>query len=273
MLLLRLWPLSSSNGALRTQLLTLLCNYVAHCPAAKASLTAYSDGKGRCLATIICKVVTRVPRPSQPPLPESHWRIGWAVLQSLATTPESRAALTRAHLLQAAIPQLLRTLGSADESRAAPVVDFLADLAFDLDGQASLLKLPESFDAILEALESRSPPARLAAALCMRNLAFSADGQAAILNKPRALPALIRAVHPNDLRLASRAAAALWALIGQCERGKAALRAAPRLNELKVAERALTAKAMVAPPSGTSERAVLDETLRSMGAVMTILRL
>ena len=40
-----------------------------------------------------------------------------------------------------------------------------------------------------------------------------------------------------------------------------------------MAERALTAKAMVAPPGGTSERAVLDETLRAMGAVMTILRL
>ena len=34
---LRLWALSSHTVALRTQILTLLCNYVSHCPAAKAS--------------------------------------------------------------------------------------------------------------------------------------------------------------------------------------------------------------------------------------------
>ena len=68
-------------------------------------------------------------------------------------------------------------------------------------------------------------------------------------------------------------AAALWALVGRCERAKAALKAAPTLNELKIAERALTAKTMVAPPPSDSARATLDECLRAVGAVMAILRL
>ena len=273
MLLLRLWPLGAHSEGVRTQILTLLCNYVGHCPAAKASLAAYSDAKGRCLATLVVKLVTKLPRPSQPPIPEAHWRVGWATLQALATTTESRAALMRAHLLAAAIPLLQRTLGATDEGRAAPVLDFLANLAFDLDGQAALMRTPEAFNTILEGLECRTPPARLAACLCLRNLAFSADGQAAILTKPRALPALLRALHPSDLELAARAAAALWALVGRCERAKAALKAAPTLNELKIAERALTAKTMVAPPPSDSARATLDECLRAVGAVMAILRL
>ena len=205
-------------------------------------------------------------------MPLQHWRIGWAVLQALATTTESRAALMRAHLLAAAIPLAQRTLGSADESRATPVLDFLANITFDLDGQAALLKLPEAFNAVLEGLECRTQPARLAASLCVRNLAFSADGQAAILARPRALPALIRALHPSDVELAARAGAALWALSGRCERAKAALKATDILSELRVAERALTAKTMVAPPLSAAERTALDDSLRAVGAVMAILR-
>ena len=67
LLLLRLWPLSAGAGfaTLREALLRTLANYVAHCAPAKCSLTAYSDAKGRCLGTLVVKVVTRVPRPTQ----------------------------------------------------------------------------------------------------------------------------------------------------------------------------------------------------------------
>ena len=127
--------------------------------------------------------------------------------------------------------------------------------------------------ACAQGLESRHPAARLASALALRNLAYSADGQAAILGRRRALPALLRALHPSELPLASRAAHALWALIGHTERAKATLRAPPTLAELKAAERALTTTAMVSPPRGRTERAALDEALRALGAVMATLRL
>ena len=260
-------------AALRT-LLALLCNYVAHCHAAKASLTAYSDAKGRCLATLVVRMLVRPRRATEAPLPDAHWRCGWGALRSLATASESRAALLRAGLLPAAVPLLHRHLGGTDEGRAAPVLDFFANLAFEIEGMQALLRLPDAFGAILEGLESQtSPPARHAAALAVRNLAFSADGRAAVLAKPRAMPALLRALHPSDLTLAARAAAALWALIGRCERAKAVLRGAQHQEQLRAAERSLTAKAMLAPPPKAEDRALLGEALRSMAAVMSILRL
>ena len=138
LLMLRLWPMSSSSAALRSQLLTLLCTYVAHCPAAKASLSAYSDSRGHCLATLLVRMITRPARASQPPISDTHWRLGWGALRSLATSTESRTALVRSHLIPKAVPLLLRNLGAADESRAAPVLDFFANLAFEHHGQAGM---------------------------------------------------------------------------------------------------------------------------------------
>ena len=80
-------------------------------------------------------------------------------------------------------------------------------------------------------------------------------------------------MHPSDLELAARAAAALWSLIGRCERAKAALRTPPHLSQLRAAERALASKAMVSPPKSQRDRALLGDCLDCMGAVMSILRL
>lgn len=113
--------------------------------------------------------------------------------------------------------------------------------------------------------------ARDACALALRNLAFSADGRAALLAKPHALPALLRALDPADLRLAARAAAALWALLAKCERAKGAMRLPAHLGQLRAAEAALATRAMVATPLITGEQALLAECLHAMGALMTIL--
>ena len=125
LLLLRLWALSAGHSAgsvaLRTALLGLICNYSAHCAAAKASLSAYSDAKGRCVATLLIRLVTRAPRVGQPPIAEAHWSLAWAGLGSLATYVESRAVLLRSGLMARAVPALQRVLGSSDERRAAPV--------------------------------------------------------------------------------------------------------------------------------------------------------
>ena len=54
--------MSAHSTSTRSQLLTLLCAYVARCPAAKASLSAYSDAKGRCLASLVVHARERVAR-------------------------------------------------------------------------------------------------------------------------------------------------------------------------------------------------------------------
>ena len=277
LLLLRLWPLGRSHAPVRTAVLALLCNHVAHCAPAKASLAAYTDSKGRCLPTLVMQLLCKPTRASSPPLPEPQWAYGWAVLRSLATAPESRAVLLKAQLLPRAVPMLSRILGSTDERRAAPIVELFANLAFEAEGAASILKLPDAFEALLSALESRSSAARDAAALALRNLAFLADGRAALLAKPRALPALLRALHPSDLLLAARAAAALWALLARCERAKGAMRQPALLVPLRAAEAALITRAMLMTPAIEGERCgeheLLGDCLRAIGAVMSILKL
>ena len=91
--------------------------------------------------------------------------------------------------------------------------------------------------------------------------------------KPHAVPALLRALDVDDLRLASRAAATLWALIGLSERGKSALRSSAHLAQLRAAEASLATKAMVDPPRLPAEAALLGDCLKSVGAIMAILKL
>ena len=69
------------------------------------------------------------------------WQLHWRCLQSLATAAESRTVLLRSGCIGAAPSLAHRLLLGAkerDEPRAAAVLDFLANLAFDRDGQAAV---------------------------------------------------------------------------------------------------------------------------------------
>jgi len=277
LLLLRLWPLSAAAPELREAALRCLCNYVAHCAPAKCSLTAYSDAKGRCLAVLLVRLVSRPRRASQPPLPERQWALGWALLQSLATAAESRSVLLRCQAAPRAVAALRASLArpAVDEARAAAVLDFLANLCFDAEGQAALLRVPDAFDGVVDGVGCRLPAARRAAALCLRNLAFCADGKASFLAKPRALPALLHALGGADARLASHASAALWALLCRCEKAKVAMRGSTLLQQLQVAEKALAARALVpgGAEGGAAAQDDLAAALRNLDAVGWLLGL
>lgn len=93
------------------------------------------------------------------------------------------------------------------------VLDFMANLTFDAEGCAALLRTDEAFDVLLDALGSRHAPNRAAAALALRNVAFAPDGKAALLSKPRALPSLLAGIDARQLGLAALCSGALWALI------------------------------------------------------------
>lgn len=277
LLLQRLWALSRGAPALARAMLPLIGNYVAHCPPAKCSLTAYSDSRGRCLISLIVRAVTGVPHPAAPQMDAELWAMHWRVLQALATAAESRTVLLRSNCIGAA-PALVRRLLSrgerADEARAAAVVDFMANLAFNSVGCTALLRVPDAFECLLDALGARHhAPTRYAAALALRNVAFSVEGKGAFLAKPRALPALVGCLDGGDLQLAALCSGALWALLCRCERAKVAFRRGGVLaRQLSTAERELTFLAM-RPPAAPAARAQLQQALRSLDVVAQLLGL
>jgi hypothetical protein len=291
LLLLRLWPLGQSRnptrgsedegrltppkegtgaGAVRQQLLALLANYVAHCAAAKCSLAAYSDAKGRSLVALLAHSVSRTPRPTQTPPPLAQWNLSWAVLQSVATAPEGRAVLLRAQLAPKAAAALRRLVGGkgSDDARAAAVADFLANLAFEPDGAEAVVRAPEAFDTLVFALRCRHAGCRRAAALALRNLAFCADGKAALLAKKEALPALFGAIAADDAALAARAAGAVWALLAKCERAKVALRSSALLQQLHEAEMTLAARTVL---RDAAEAPHVAQALSAVDAIYSLL--
>lgn len=155
-----------------------------------------------------------------------------------------------------------------------PLLDFIANLAFEAEGAAALLKLPDVFETLLSCLEPRVfTAARDAAALALRNLAFTTEGRVALLAKPCALPALLDALHLNNMQLAARAGATLWALLAKCERAKGAIRQPFLLAQLRAAEVAFATRAMVAAPWLDAERELLSDCLCAVGAMMSILDL
>ena len=221
LLLQQLWSLGRALPTIRKATLPLLCNYVAHCAPAKCSLTAYADSRGRCLVALVVRAVTAAPRSTtSAPMDIEQWKLHWQVLQALATSTESRTTLLRCGAI-AALPPLIRRLLAkgerVDEVRAAPVIDFIANLTFDAEGCASLLKMDDAFECLLDALTARhSAPTRHASALALRNVAFTAEGKGAMLAKQRALPAMLALLDGRDLRPAAYISSALWALLSRC---------------------------------------------------------
>jgi hypothetical protein len=205
------------------------------------------------------------------------WAMHWQVLQALATAAESRTVLLRSNCIGAAPPLVRRLLSRgerADEARAAAVVEFMANLAFSNGGCTALLRVPDAFECLLDALGARHhAPTRYAAALALRNVAFSVEGKGAFLAKSRALPALVGCLDPADVRLAALGSGALWALLSRCERAKVAFRRGGILaRQLNTAERELTFVAM-RPPAAPSARAQLQQTLRNLDVVAQLLGL
>lgn len=103
------------------------------------------------------------------------------------------------------------------------------------------------------------------------------ESQACLLAKPRALPALLHALGGeacDDLKLASIASAALWALLSRCEKAKVVLRGGALLSQLQLAERALAARAVEAEAAGSpGNEDDLMATLRNLEAVGALLDL
>jgi hypothetical protein len=277
LLLQRLWTLTRGAPALARAMLPLISNYVAHCPPAKCSLTAYSDSRGRCLISLIVRAATGGPHPAAPQMDAELWAMHWQVLQALATAAESRTVLLRSNCIGAAPPLVRRLLSRgerSDEARAAPVVDFMANLAFNSTGCTALLRVPDAFECLLDALGARHhAPTRYAAALALRNVAFSVEGKGAFLAKPRALPSLVGCLDSGDMQLAALGSGALWALLCRCERAKVAFRRGGVLaKQLSAAERELTFLAM-RPPAAPAERAQLQQALRNLDVVAQLLGL
>jgi len=270
LLLLRLWPLGAAAPPLRTQLLRLLCNYVAHCTPAKSSLSAYSDSKERSISSILVRFVCQKPRPLKAPPNELHWILSWQILQSLATCTESRAVLYRSQLIAKSVPSLQRLLTSYEDVRARSILDFIANLTFAAEGQNAFLKMPNGFDTLLDVLDVRNGRlvrSRVAAALALRNLAFASDGKAAFLAKSRALPILFSSLRTADMRVAANAAAGLWALLSRCEKAKVALRDESLQQQLQLGERVIHS----AIPRDPSIAALRDSALHALHVVRQLL--
>mgnify|MGYP006078568469 FL=1 len=103
--------------------------------------------------------------------------------------------------------------------------------------------------------------------------------QACLIAKPRALPALLHALGGeicDDLKLASIASAALWALLSRSEKAKVVLRGGALLSQLQLAERALAARAAEPPAEAAGSPGDEDDllaTLRNLEAVGALLDL
>ncbi|CAG9465830.1 unnamed protein product [Pedinophyceae sp. YPF-701] len=107
--------------------------------------------------------------------------------------------------------------------------ELLASLASFEDGARAMLRSAQMagmVDLLLDAAAGPHAGASRAALLCLRNLAFTTDAKAHFLASPRTLEIVVAAAELGtaDPESSASAAAALWALVYNGERVKAALR-------------------------------------------------
>ena len=218
-------------GAVRQQLLALLANYVAHCAAAKCSLAAYSDAKGRSLVALLAHSVSRTPRPTQTPPPLAQWNLSWAVLQSVATAPEGRAVLLRARSRRRPPPpSAASSAAKAPTTRAPPPSPISSPTS------------PSNPTAPRRSCAHPRPSTRSSSRCAAATPAAGARRRSRCATSPSAPMARRRSSRrrrrsprssarsppttPRSPR--ARAAGAVWALLAKCEReGGAALVGAP----------------------------------------------
>ncbi|KAK9824474.1 hypothetical protein WJX72_010621 [[Myrmecia] bisecta] len=245
----RMWKMALSNDALLHELLGLLANMLPGCPSASTALC--TQGNVPLLARLL-KLLSK----TQLELPSFH-RVT-VVLRNLAASADGAALLLKTGFLADCQRLIHHSLHAKDSARLAALLPVLVNVAAHAEGQKCILRssaAPGLLDLILSCAEQRSGPASAAAFFLLRNLTFALENKAHFVTNHRALPLLLAAVErgAEQPEAAAYAASALWGLVYQGEKVKAALRGLPSLRtRLQSAHSACAAALRLAKPAGPS---------------------
>ncbi|XP_038123277.1 rotatin isoform X2 [Cyprinodon tularosa] len=222
-----LWPWLLLDDPTMEAVLELLCVYTANCHPACSSLCGSSlsgapGSKGSSNTSLMNSVMKLTSlAPDNSPIQN----LCFSLVTNLAVSRECRCALQKNNFLQSFLLVPSHKAGAKATSVGGggnllnQWLRLLVSLSSTEDGQQSILKVT----GILELLAELAPH-RQHALLTLHNLCFSPANKSHIMANDKAMKVLLSCLNSKELETCCIGASALWALLHNNQRAKAALK-------------------------------------------------
>uniref|UniRef100_A0A3Q2CYB9 Rotatin n=1 Tax=Cyprinodon variegatus TaxID=28743 RepID=A0A3Q2CYB9_CYPVA len=222
-----LWPWLLLDDPTMEAVLELLCVYTANCHPACSSLCGSSlsgapGSKGSSNTSLMNSVMKLTSlAPDNSPIQN----LCFSLLTNLAVSRDCRCALQKNNFLQSFLLVPSHKAGAKATSVGSggnllnQWLRLLVSLSSTEDGQQSILKVT----GILELLAELAPH-RQHALLTLHNLCFSPANKSHIMANDKAMKVLLSCLDSKEIETCCIGASALWALLHNNQRAKAALK-------------------------------------------------
>ncbi|XP_072014285.1 rotatin-like [Amphiura filiformis] len=250
----KLWAWCTSERKLLARVLSMLATYVARCPTACSSLTIGPPGQtgGSLLHNLVRQCQREKSRMTSSKSEE--YAVAdklFAVLGNAVWSSECRNVLWKSGFLQGfthTLPPKKKKLTSGHRQSAALWLRLMCNLTFATEGQQMVLKIAECLDVLMEFGQCKDTTLHYLAVVVLHNLCFLNANKAKLLATDNLVEFLLDTLQSDSIDVQLAVLNALWALVHNCQKAKAVLKATTLLQRLLMLQGQLR-KASVLPSS------------------------
>ncbi|XP_036086020.1 rotatin isoform X3 [Rousettus aegyptiacus] len=226
-----LWPWLLMDDSLMQNALQLLCVYTANFPNGCSSLCWSSSGQhpvqaagrgaaGSSLMLCVLRLASQVPLEST-----AVQQMAFTCLSNLALSHDCRGVIQKSNFLQSFLSLTLPKGGSRQLGGLGVLwLKLLLSMSLGEDGQQTILRLGGCLDRLAEMSQCRLRSGPDVPLLIFHNICFSPANKPKILANEKVLSVLAASLESESQAAQRIGAAALWALIHNCQKAKTALK-------------------------------------------------
>ncbi|XP_023389874.1 rotatin [Pteropus vampyrus] len=226
-----LWPWLLMDDSLMQNALQLLCVYTANFPNGCSSLCWSNSGQypvqasgrgavGSSLMLCVLRLASQVPLEST-----AVQQMAFMFLSNLALSHDCRGVIQKSNFLQSFLSLTLPKGGSRQLGGLSVLwLKLLLNMSLGEDGQQMILRLGGCLDLLAEMSKCKHKGGPEVPLLIFHNICFSPASKPKILANEKVISVLVACLE-SESRTAQRiGAAALWALIHNCQKAKTTLK-------------------------------------------------
>ncbi|ELK11122.1 Rotatin [Pteropus alecto] len=226
-----LWPWLLMDDSLMQNALQLLCVYTANFPNGCSSLCWSNSGQypvqasgrgaaGSSLMLCVLRLASQVPLEST-----AVQQMAFMFLSNLALSHDCRGVIQKSNFLQSFLSLTLPKGGSRQLGGLSVLwLKLLLNMSLGEDGQQMILRLGGCLDLLAEMSKCKHKGSPEVPLLIFHNICFSPASKPKILANEKVISVLVACLE-SESRTAQRiGAAALWALIHNCQKAKTTLK-------------------------------------------------
>ncbi|XP_039695747.1 rotatin isoform X3 [Pteropus medius] len=226
-----LWPWLLMDDSLMQNALQLLCVYTANFPNGCSSLCWSNSGQypvqasgrgaaGSSLMLCVLRLASQVPLEST-----AVQQMAFMFLSNLALSHDCRGVIQKSNFLQSFLSLTLPKGGSRQLGGLSVLwLKLLLNMSLGEDGQQMILRLGGCLDLLAEMSKCKHKGSPEVPLLIFHNICFSPASKPKILANEKVISVLVACLESESQTAQRIGAAALWALIHNCQKAKTTLK-------------------------------------------------